>query len=212
MKSIALKSFRLILCLLLSFSFSCKTKRTVATNNTNATSISTTQIIQNHYQKSLAFNTINGKIKLEGEYFDGDFSYLSNILGTDIDFKMAQNLLLGDALLDLREDKYNSAVEENSYRISPQKGVDLYKILFFINPDTYKIASQQLSQPKEKRFLDIKYTYQNVENRVLPSTVSIDIKDEDDASTITIDYQNIAFDENINFPYKIPKGLDEIKQ
>ena len=32
--------------------------------------------------------------KLQNEYFDGDFSYLSDLLGTEVDFSIVQNLLL----------------------------------------------------------------------------------------------------------------------
>ncbi|MEX0314682.1 MAG: DUF4292 domain-containing protein, partial [Allomuricauda sp.] len=44
--------------------------------------------------------------KLQNEYFDGDFSYLSELLGTELDFDKVQSLLLGDAILDLRDEKY----------------------------------------------------------------------------------------------------------
>ena len=44
--------------------------------------------------------------KLENEYFDGDFSYLSDLLGTEVDFSIVQNLLTGQAIVDLREEKY----------------------------------------------------------------------------------------------------------
>lgn len=48
--------------------------------------------------------------KLQNEYFDGDFSYLSELLGTELDFEKVQNLLLGNAVLDLRKEKLNSEV------------------------------------------------------------------------------------------------------
>ena len=44
--------------------------------------------------------------KLQNEYFDGDFSYVSHLLGSDIDFEKLQNLLLGQAVIDLRDQKY----------------------------------------------------------------------------------------------------------
>ena len=39
--------------------------------------------------------------KLQNEYFDGDFTYFSDLLGIEIDFYKIQNLLLGQAILDL---------------------------------------------------------------------------------------------------------------
>ena len=42
--------------------------------------------------------------KLNGTYFEGDFSMLSNWLGTDLDFNKVQNLFLGKAIDDLTKD------------------------------------------------------------------------------------------------------------
>ncbi|MBT8178389.1 MAG: DUF4292 domain-containing protein, partial [Eudoraea sp.] len=53
--------------------------------------------------------------KLENQYFDGDFSYLSRMLGTDVDFEQVQNLLLGQALLDLRDERYLAQVNGDNY-------------------------------------------------------------------------------------------------
>ncbi|MGB6153376.1 MAG: DUF4292 domain-containing protein, partial [Pricia sp.] len=39
--------------------------------------------------------------KLQNEYFDGDFAYLSKYVGVELDFQQMQNLLVGQALLDL---------------------------------------------------------------------------------------------------------------
>ena len=41
--------------------------------------------------------------KLQNEYFDGDFAYLSKYVGVELDFEQVQNLLLGQALLDLKD-------------------------------------------------------------------------------------------------------------
>ncbi len=53
--------------------------------------------------------------KLDNQYFDGDFRYLSRMLGTDVDFEIVQNLLLGQALLYLREEKYLAEVNGDNY-------------------------------------------------------------------------------------------------
>lgn len=36
--------------------------------------------------------------KLDGTYFEGNFKYLSDLLGTELDFEKVQNLLIGEAL------------------------------------------------------------------------------------------------------------------
>lgn len=149
--------------------------------------------------------------KLENEYFDGDFSYLSNLLGTELDFQKVQNLLLGQALLDLTVEKYDLEVTDKNYQLKPKKAAELFKILFQIEPKNFKIATQQLAQPLKKRLLEIDYRdYQKISQYVLPNSILITAIDKNVRNTIAIQYRNIEFNNPMNFPYKIPKGYKEI--
>ncbi|MGB5668381.1 MAG: DUF4292 domain-containing protein [Maribacter sp.] len=149
--------------------------------------------------------------KLQNEYFDGDFSYLSNMLGTDLDFGKVQNLLLGQALFDLRDRKYEASLSETDYLLKPKKALELFKTLYKIEPKNFKIAAQQLSQPLKKRLLDIEYkNYQKVDNRILPNEIVITAIEANAKNIINIDYRNVEFNRALNFPYKIPKGFKKI--
>ncbi len=149
--------------------------------------------------------------KLENEFFDGDFSYLSNILGTTLDFDKVQNLLLGQALFDLRKDKYDVKVADENYQLTPKKSMELFQTLFQIEPRNFKMATQQLSQPLKKRVLEINYrNYQKINKWVVPNAVLITAIEENIKNTIDIEYRNIEFDQRLSFPYKIPKGYKEI--
>ncbi len=149
--------------------------------------------------------------KLDNQYFDGDFSYLSQMLGTDINFEKVQNLLLGQALLDLREERYTAEVNGDNYELKPRKAMDLFKPLFRIEPGNFKLAAQQLAQPWNKRLLEIRYkNYQEKDKRILPNEIGIVAIDTDQRTTIAIEYRSMEFNKRLNFPYKIPKGFEEI--
>lgn len=149
--------------------------------------------------------------KLQNEYFEGDFTYLSDLLGTELDFEKVQNLLLGQALLDLREERYEAVVTGGSYELKPKDPIPLYKILFQIEPRYFKIATEQLSQPQKKRLLAIRYkNYQDVENRILPSEIGITAIEQEKRTVIDIQYRNMEFDKALNFPYTIPNGFEKI--
>ncbi len=148
--------------------------------------------------------------RLENEYFDGDFSYLSNILGTEVDFNMVQNLLVGNAVLDLRDQKFSSAVEDGKYSLKPKKKNPLYKILFQLEPKYFRVANQQISQAEEDRLLTMAYAYQEVTEKILPKSVTIKAMDKEKTNTIDLEYRGVEFDRKLNFPYKIPKGFKEI--
>ncbi|WP_354668434.1 MULTISPECIES: DUF4292 domain-containing protein [Cellulophaga] len=149
--------------------------------------------------------------KLDNSYFDGDFSYLSKILGTDLDFEKVQNLLLGQAILDLKKGKYQATVTAESYNLKPKNAADLFKILFQVEPKHFKIAKQQISQPEKNNLLNIKYSnYQEVSNRILPNEINIVAKMDGKESNIDIEYRNIELDRKVKFPYSIPNGFKEI--
>ncbi|MEL6916115.1 MAG: DUF4292 domain-containing protein [Bacteroidota bacterium] len=149
--------------------------------------------------------------KLENEYFDGDFSYLSKLLGTELNFEKVQNLLLGEALFNLKDQKYNVSISEGVYQLKPKNAETLFKTLFGIEPKNFKMATQQLSQPLKKRLLEIEYkNYQEIGERILPNEIAITATEADDKSLIDLTYKNIEFDKSLNFPYKIPKGFKKI--
>lgn len=148
--------------------------------------------------------------KLQNEYFDGDFSYLSDLLGTELDFDKVQNLLLGNAVFDLRDERYASAINQEGYELKPKKARELFKILFLLEPKNFKIASQQIAQPEENRLLEAKYTYQDISGRILPDGIQILTLENKDQTSIELNFRNLELNRSLNFPYKIPKGYDQI--
>ncbi len=149
--------------------------------------------------------------KLENEYFDGDFSYLSNLLGTELDFQKVQNVLLGQALFDLRDEKFEMDVSENNYQLKPLKFNELFKSLYQIEPKHFKIAALVLAQPLKNRVLEIEYrNYQGIEKRMTPGEIEINATNGDSKSNIAIEYRNVEFNKPLTFPYSIPKGFKEI--
>ena len=148
--------------------------------------------------------------KLEKEYFDGDFDFISNLLGYEMDFEKFQNVLIGNTVLDLREDKYSSFVENEGYVLRPKKEIALFKILFALEPQNYRVKQQQVSQPMKDRYLNLVYEYQSITSKVAPNEVNIEAVNDDDVVKIKLDFRSIEFDRKLNFPYKIPKGFESI--
>jgi len=87
----------------------------------------------------------------------------------------------------------------------------LFKTMYAIEPDNFKISSQQLSQPLKKRVLDIEYkNYQKINEKVLPNEIVITAIEANAKNIIDLDYRSIEFNRILNFPYKIPKGFKKI--
>jgi len=148
--------------------------------------------------------------KLQNEYFEGDFSYLSHLLGTELDFQKVQNLLLGNAVFDLRNEKFTANVSKEFYQLKPKKASELFKVLVQLEPKNFKIATQEIAQPDQKRSLQAKYTYQDISGNVLPDEIKIVAEEKGDFTTIDLSFRNLELNKQMNFPYKIPKGFDKI--
>lgn len=150
--------------------------------------------------------------KLDNTYFDGDFSYLSNLLGTELDFEKVQNLLLGEALFNLNEDEFIASTHDKSYLLTPKEQLDLFEIFYLLNPRHFKMDSQQLAQPQENRLLQIDYKdYQEVESQAFPQNIRILAVESNDETIVDLEYKSITLNENLRFPFRIPSGYKEIE-
>lgn len=149
--------------------------------------------------------------KINRTYFDGDFTLLSNWLGTELNFEKVQNLLLGQALLNLKDEKFSLELYENKYQLTPKKGYDLFSILFLINPDNFKINSQKIHQKDDNKSLTINYSdYTQVDDEVFPKGIHIAASDTKNTSTIDINYRSVNFNNHVSFPFKIPSNYKQI--
>ncbi len=152
-------------------------------------------------------NRVSFYNRLENEYFDGDFEYLTDLLGYEMDFEKVQNVFVGNTVLDLRDEKYASFQENNAYILKPRQEQELFKILFSLEPQHFRVKNQQISQPEQNRFLRMEYSYQMLSEKIAPSLVNIEAVNEHGVRKIDLDFKNIEFNRKLNFPYKIPKGF-----
>ena len=150
--------------------------------------------------------------KLDNTYFDGDYKYLSDLLGTELDFKKVQNLLLGETLYSLKESNYKISVDDGTYIVQPKNQRDLFEIFFLLNPSNFKVKSQQISQPREFRHLQIDYlAYQDVEKQIIPERIKVFAVEASEEMTVELEMKNVSLNQDLRFPFKIPSGFKEIE-
>ena len=150
--------------------------------------------------------------KLDNTYFDGDFSYLSHIFGTDINFQKIQNILLGETVFELSKDNYVLSTHENSYLLQPEKQSELFEIFFLINPSHFRLDSQQVAQNTERRMMEVDYlSYQEVDKEVFPEKLSVYAVEKSGETVIGLEFKSITLNEDLRFPYKIPSGFKQLE-
>jgi hypothetical protein len=144
-------------------------------------------------------------------YFDGDFRLLSKWLGTPLDYQKLQNLLIGQSIYDLREQRYKLTESARGYQLVPSVELGIIKKIFLMDSKTFKAIAQQLSQEKENRSVTVTYSkYQSVANQLFPEEIKIIANEATKSTQIDISYRSVSFDEPVSFPFEIPTGYDEI--
>lgn len=150
--------------------------------------------------------------KLDKTFFEGDYRYISTILGAEVDFYMIQNLLLGMALTDLRKGDYEASATKDRYQLTPRRSEGVYKFLLLLEPETFRIASQQLSQPEMSRMLRIDYPgYQKVGTEIFPSEIRILASQNFEQTLISLVLRNLELNVTMNYPYEIPQGYEPVE-
>ncbi len=149
--------------------------------------------------------------KIGKTYFDGDFSLLSQWLGTPLDYQKLQNLLIGQSIYDLRDQRYKLTESARGYQLVPSLELDIIKKMILMDSKTFKAIAEQLSQEKENRNVTVTYSkYQSVENQLFPEDIKIIANETNKSTQIDISYRSVSFDEHVSFPFEIPAGYDEI--
>ncbi|MAO07420.1 MAG: deoxyuridine 5'-triphosphate nucleotidohydrolase [Alteromonas sp.] len=149
---------------------------------------------------------------ISNTYFDGDFSLISDWLGTDLDFEQVQAILLGQSIFSFKDGKYEVSNTQNSYKIQPKKQPYNFIHSLFLNAENFKVASGSLSQPNEDRLFSLRYgDYQMVDGGFYPSDITIDASEKDEKTKISVTYKKIDVNAPVSFPFSIPEGYEQIR-
>ncbi|RZJ34087.1 MAG: DUF4292 domain-containing protein [Flavobacterium sp.] len=147
--------------------------------------------------------------KINGKYFDGDYTTLSKWLGTDLDFYKVQNLLVGEALDDLKKGKYMASIEDKLYKLDAVE-VGNNKSFYF-EAGKFLLKKEEIEQPSTESRLTVEYTaHTQHPQALLPAEIIIRAVRQKGSADINIDYNSVTFNEELSFPYSVPDGYDRI--
>jgi len=150
--------------------------------------------------------------KINRRYFEGDFSFLSQYFGVQMDFDQLQRLLIGQTVYNLREGDYQVDQEEGLYKITPKKQLEILNLFFYMEPQEFLIKKQQVTQPKDNLSLDVNYTtHQQIKGKLFPKEIAIEVLENTDQTNIDIEYRSVDVDAPVRFPFSIPSGYKKIE-
>ena len=148
--------------------------------------------------------------KVNGSYYEGDFSALSQLLGTDLDFSKVQNMLLGRAIDDLKKGNYTESLTDQVYRLDDTSDNNTKKSFYF-DADKFLVNKQEITQTSEGRMIQVVYSNKKeFKEMTLPLTVNIDSYQKKGKAEINLEYNTVTFNEELSFPYSVPNGYKRI--
>lgn len=147
--------------------------------------------------------------KINGHYFEGDYAMLSRWLGTDLDFEKVQNLLIGQAMDDLKKGDYTSSAEGNLYQLENQ-GQTIKQFLF--EPEHFWLRAQKLNQPAQQRSLQVLYPdYLLQDSVIFPTELNIVAEQPKGKTTIDVTVNSVEINQPMTFPYSVPGGYEKME-
>lgn len=143
------------------------------------------------------------------QYFDGDYSLLSNLIGVDLDYTKVQNIFLGKSIYDLNNTTFVTTLENNLQKIKFKTEDGIQNESYFEGAN-YLLMKTILNQPNLDRKLSLDYNKYNDNNGTyLPSEIKILAQQEQEVA-IDIKYNSVSFNDNVSFKYEIPQGFKQI--
>ncbi len=142
---------------------------------------------------------------LGGTYYDGDYQFIKDFLGTEVTYENVENLLLGKAFYDLNTNDY---IKTKNNELELKLNQFLMRLVM---GGKNQIASTEVTQDKNADKLVIQYpSYQLNENIYLPKEINIHAMQKNDVQ-IKIDYRRVSVNPSLDFRYKIPNNSKPIK-
>lgn len=154
--------------------------------------------------------TVSYYEKMNSTYFEGDFSGLSQWLGTDLDFSKIQNMLLGEAFDNLQQGKYTLSKSEQGFELADLQFAKTKKN-YVLDTEKFQIKKQEINQPEQDRMIQVSYSERASFNEgAVPMQVLINALQAKGKTEISFNYNAVSFNEELSFPYSVPNGYKRI--
>ena len=148
--------------------------------------------------------------KSGNKFFEGDYTTLSNWLGTDLDFFKVQNMLIGQAMDDLRKGNYSNTIQNKLYKLNDLSDKQNLKSFYF-EASNFLIKKQEIEQVTKNRKLNVYYpNHKEYNEAILPLNILIEAIQNNEKNTISLEYNSVTFNEQLSFPYSVPSGYEQI--
>lgn len=164
--------------------------------------------------------------RLETTYFAGEFSYLNEMLKTDLDFDMLQSLLIGNDFSFYENNVFKSSVDGMLYKLSTVGRAKLKKYIktsedtltlltqdIWLDPETYKISKVQLKELKQNQKLEAEYSgFAKIDSLLFPYNLNYQAMSDKEKIEISVEISKANATGPLDFPFNISSKYQRINQ
>jgi hypothetical protein len=144
-------------------------------------------------------------------YYKGDFSRLAQLFGTTVNFEQLQNILLGQAMQNVKKQKQQLEIKDNAYVLSPKDQSDLFQAFYSVSPSHFKLDKQQIVNSIKQQQLAILYSnYKIIQSEVIPTKISISAQQKKQFTQIDATFKSIKLNTAVNTSFKIPTNYKRL--
>jgi len=160
---------------------------------------------------------------VEKRFFKGDFTYISKLLNTELDFEMLQSLLVGNSVTFYDEDeKIKPGMDNCQYTLGTvrkfkirkaERGKELKEPAqsIYLIPENFKISRVLFYEFNPDRSFDAHYDeFAKVDStQLFPFKMNYIIKAQKNVN-IDLIFNKVVLNEEQSFPFKIPENYEQI--
>lgn len=160
--------------------------------------------------------------RINGTYFKGGFGYLSELLQADLNFKMLQSILLGNAYLHYTVDKYILDRENGEFVLSTFKKrkmkrenemiiPEIVTQEIWYSPDRQRVSRMEMRDYRPMRNFSVRYlTYELIDSLQVPSSFQIDAQ-ANKSLRVQMTYSRIVLNKEQNTAFSIPDDYEPMR-
>jgi hypothetical protein len=141
--------------------------------------------------------------RLQGLYTKKQFSYIYTYASKQINYKMLESLLVGNAIPELLNERASLQADSGNVTLSGNLQDLIYKLI--LGPDM-KVAQLNLSNQNEGQSLQVtNNAFIQAANRIMPSQIAIASTAKDKKVHVNLHYTKVDFDQQQQYPFNIPE-------
>lgn len=178
------------------------------------------------YTAIITMDSVKVMDKLKKKYFAGNFSYINDMLDTELDYYMIQDILVGNLINFDPKAKYKTREDTAYYYISTvgkrrlkkafeneriqKKEPYIYR--YWINPGTYRPARMIINDISDTTTLDVEYkSYEWVDSVLVPAEMKVIISRPGKEAVLELNFSRTKVNEFTEFPFNIPDGYEKVE-